>query len=252
MRNVSESPGAGIEALLFDVFGTVVDWRSSIVRELDAFFAPRGVERDWARVALDWRALYRPAMEAVRSGARGFVALDTLHAENLERVLAEHGLATPDPAGLDRLVRAWHRLDPWPDSVEGLRRLGRERPVATLSNGNVALMVGLARHAGLRWDAILGAELARSYKPEPVVYLRSAEALGLAPEACLMVAAHNDDLRAARALGFSTAFVARPTEYGPGQTTDLEPEEDWDLVAGSLVELARRLGPVSDGAPRAR
>ena len=244
--------GAEVEALLFDVLGTVVDWRSSVARELEARFAPRGAARDWARVADDWRALYQPAMEAVRSGRRAFVVLDALHAENLERVLADHDLEAPDAAGLDRLVRAWHRLDPWPDSVEGLAALRRERPVATLSNGNVALLVALARHAGLEWDAILGAELARNYKPVPDVYLRSAEALGLAPERCLMVAAHNDDLRAARALGFRTAFVARPTEHGPEQTTDLAAEEGWDLVVDSLVELARRLGPLGDGSRPAR
>ena len=246
---MTDSP---VQALLFDVFGTVVDWRTSVARELETFFAPRGVNRDWTRVARDWRALYQPSMEAVRSGRREFVVLDALHAENLGRVLADHGVEAPDDAGLDRLVRAWHRLDPWPDSVEGLRLLGRERPVATLSNGNVALMVALARHAGLRWDAVLGAELARNYKPEPEVYLRSVAALGLEPGACLMVAAHNDDLRAARALGLRTAFVARPTEHGPDQATDLRAEEDWDLVADSLVELARALGPAPGLTPGAR
>lgn len=230
-----------IEALFFDVFGTVVDWRSSVARELEAALAPRGVKADWAAMADAWRARYQPAMEEVRAGRRPFVVLDVLHRENLEAVLARFGVQGLRGAELDALTRAWHRLDPWPDSAAGLAALRRRRIVAAMSNGNIALMVNLSRHGGLVWDAILGAEFAQAYKPDPRCYLRGVEALGLEPAQCMMVAAHNDDLRAARALGLATAFIRRPTEHGPGQTTDLEPAEAWDVVCDSLTELAAAL-----------
>ncbi|PRX30513.1 2-haloacid dehalogenase [Meinhardsimonia xiamenensis] len=230
-----------IEALFFDVFGTVVDWRSSVARALEAALGPRGVSADWAAMADAWRARYQPAMEEVRAGRRPFVVLDVLHRENLEAVLAEFGVGGLSAAELDALTRAWHRLDPWPDSAGGLAALRRARIVAAMSNGNIALMVNLSRHGGLVWDAILGAELAQAYKPDPLCYLRGVEALGLQPAQCMMVAAHNDDLRAARALGLATAFVRRPTEHGPRQTTDLEPAAAWDVVCDSLTELADRL-----------
>ncbi|MDJ0826780.1 MAG: haloacid dehalogenase type II [Rhodobacter sp.] len=229
---------AGPKALLFDVFGTVVDWRSSVLTELQGFFGPRGVARDWEGFALDWRALYQPAMQAVRSGARDYVALDVLHRENLLVLLDRYGIAGLDEADIWHLTTVWHRLDSWPDSAAGLRR---QRVVAALSNGNIALMVRLSRHGGLVWDAILGAEIARAYKPDPRVYLRAAEALGLDPADCMMVAAHNDDLRAARDVGMSTAFVLRAEEYGPGQATDLRPDAAWDVVAEDLTGLAEVL-----------
>ncbi|MDJ0631438.1 MAG: haloacid dehalogenase type II [Rhodobacter sp.] len=229
------------KALLFDVFGTVVDWRTSVLAELQAFFGARGVERDWGRFALDWRALYQPAMEAVRSGARDYSNLDVLHRENLLTLLRRYDLPALDAAEVWHLTTAWHRLAPWPDSAPGLARLRESRIVASLSNGNIALMVNLSRHGGLVWDTILGAEIARAYKPDPRVYLRAAEALGLAPDQCMMVAAHNDDLRAARALGMGTAFVLRASEYGPGQTTDLGAEEAWDIVTDSLTGVADAL-----------
>jgi 2-haloacid dehalogenase len=204
-----------VEALTFDVFGTVVDWRSGIAREARAILGERGPERDWQAFADRWRALYQPAMAAVRSGRRSWAKLDDLHRENLRTVLAEFGLAGHSEAEIERLNRAWHRLDPWPDVIAGLIRLRRRFILATLSNGNVALMVNMARRAGLPWDAILGAEVARAYKPLPEAYLRTADCLGLAASRCLMVAAHNSDLLAASACGFRTAFVARPTEHGP-------------------------------------
>ena len=200
-----------IKALTFDVFGTVVDWRSSIAREVRDSLGRAGLECDWTAFAERWRALYQPAMEAVRSGRRPWTRLDDLHRENLRSVLDEFGLAPRSEAEIEQLNRAWHRLDPWPDAVAGLTRLKRRYILATLSNGNVALMVNLARHAGLPWDAILGAEVARAYKPMPEVYLRTADLLGLSPAECLMVAAHNGDLQAAAACGFRTAFVARPS-----------------------------------------
>ncbi len=220
-----------MRALFFDVFGTCVDWRTSIRREL----AARGLPEDLADA---WRGLYQPQLETVRSGARAWVDLDVLHREALDRLLAERGLAVADP---DELTRAWHRLDPWPDTVPGLTRLKARFIVAPCSNGHIAQSVNLAKHAALPWDVILGAEVARAYKPQPEVYLRSAAALKLEPGEVMMVAAHNGDLAAARALGFATAFVPRPTEHGPGQTTDLAPAGDWDVVARDFRELAELL-----------
>lgn len=231
-------------ALLFDVFGTCVDWRSSIVREGRALGERLGLgEVDWPGLADAWRGRYQPQMETVRSGARPWTNLDVLHRESLDAVLAGAGLAGRVPeAERAELTLAWHRLDPWPDAAEGLRRLGRRFVVAPNSNGHIALLVNLSRWAGLRWDAILGAEIARAYKPLPEVYLRSVEALGLEPAQAMMVAAHNGDLAAAGACGLRTAFVPRPTEHGPGQTTDLRPAHPVDLVATDFLDLAAQLG----------
>lgn len=230
-----------IRALCFDVFGTVVDWRSSIARELEATLAPQGVTTDWARLASAWRARYQPAMEEVRSGQRPFVKLDVLHRENLVLTLEDAGIAGQPDAVIDHLTLAWHRLTPWPDAAAGMIRLKRCFILASLSNGNVALMVNLAKHAGLPWDVILGAEVARAYKPMPEAYLRAAELLDLPPAACMMVAAHNDDLRAARAVGFRTAFVARPREHGPTQSTDLIAGPDVEIDAIDFIDLAAKL-----------
>ncbi len=182
-------------------------------------------------------------MDDVRSGRRPFTRLDVLHRENLQAVLPDFGI---DPAGvpageLDELNLAWHRLDPWPDAVAGLSRLKRGFIIAPLSNGNIILMLDIAKRAGLPWDAILGAEVAQAYKPQPEAYLRTAETLALRPDQVCLVAAHNSDLAAARACGLKTAFIPRPEEHGPGQTTDLEPQQDWDVVADDLLDLARRL-----------
>jgi len=233
-----------IQALLFDVFGTVVDWRGGVAREAAPFLARHGIAADGHAFADAWRARYQPAMEAVRSGARPFTRLDTLHRENLETLMRDAGAdpARIPEAELDALNRAWHRLDPWPDSVAGLARLKTRFVIAPLSNGNVALLLNIAKRAGLPWDAILGAEVAGAYKPQPEAYRRTADILGLPPEACMMVAAHNDDLAAARRCGLATAFVARPTEHGPGQSTDLAPSEAWDVVATDFNDLAERLG----------
>jgi 2-haloacid dehalogenase len=232
------------KALLFDVFGTVVDWRSSIARMAAPFLARHGLATEGAAFADAWRRRYQPAMQAVRSGARPFTRLDILHRENLEALLRDAGLdpATLPEAELDDLNRVWHRLDPWPDSVAGLARLKTRHIIAPLSNGNVALLLNMAKHAGLPWDAILGAEVAQAYKPMPEAYLRTADILGLPPGDCMLVAAHNDDLAAARRCGFRTAFVARPTEYGPAQAKDLVAEQEWDFVARDFGDLADRLG----------
>jgi 2-haloacid dehalogenase len=235
---------SGVQALLFDVFGTVVDWRSGIARDAAPFLARHGIAVDPHGFADAWRRRYQPAMEAVRTGARPFARLDTLHRENLDAVLRDAGAdpaAIPD-AELDALNRAWHRLDPWPDAVAGLARMKARFIVAPLSNGNVALLLNMAKRAGLPWDAILGAEVAQAYKPAPAAYLRTAEILGLPPAACMMVAAHNGDLAAARAAGLATAFVPRPAEHGPGQTADLAPAQEWDAIAADFGDLADRLG----------
>ncbi len=231
-----------VEALTFDVFGTVVDWRSGIAREARVILGPGGPEHDWEAFADRWRALYQPAMEAVRDGRRPWTKLDDLHRENLRAMLDEFGVGGRSEAEIDRLNRAWHRLDPWPDAVAGLNRLRRRFILATLSNGNVALMVNMARRCGLPWDAILGAEVARAYKPMPEAYLRTADCLGLAPSQCLMVAAHNRDLLAASACGFRTAFVARPSEHGRRQTSDLRAEHAFDVLASDFLDLADQLG----------
>jgi 2-haloacid dehalogenase len=231
----------GVRALLLDVFGTVVDWRSGIAREAAPFLAKHGIAMDAHAFADAWRKRYQPAMEAMRSGARPFARLDVLHRENLESVLRDAGAGPIGEDELDDLNRAWHRLDPWPDSVAGLTRLRKRFIIAPLSNGNVALLLNMAKRAGLPWDAILGAEVAQAYKPQPEAYLRTADILGLPPGACMLVAAHNNDLAAARRAGFATAFVARPAEHGAAQPTDLEPEADWEVVARDFVDLAERL-----------
>lgn len=232
-----------VRALTFDVFGTVVDWRSSIIREGEALAKRAGLAgMDWAAFADAWRALYQPAMSRVRNGEVPWVNLDALHRQSLDRLLGELEITGLSEAEIDDLNRAWHRLDPWPDAVPGLTRLGRRYILATLSNGNVALIVNMAKRAGLPWDAVLGAEVARRYKPQPEAYLTTAALLGLRPEQCMMVAAHNGDLAAASAQGFRTAFVPRPAEHGAGQTRDVRPERGWDVVAESFVELATKLG----------
>jgi 2-haloacid dehalogenase len=235
----------GVKALLFDTFGTVVDWRNGVARELAPFLARHGRgDLDAHALADAWRKRYQPAMEQVRSGARPFTRLDILHRENLEAVLRDHGI---DPGALpaaevDELNRAWHRLNPWPDSVPGLTRLRTRYFIAPLSNGNIALLANMAKRASLPWDAVLGAEAAQAYKPTPEAYLRTADMLGLPPSACMMVAAHNNDLAAARSCGLRTAFIPRPTEHGPSQTTDLSATSDWDVVAADMEDLAARLG----------
>lgn len=229
------------EALIFDVFGTLVDWRGGIARAVSAAFAAKGLGVDAEGFADAWRAEYQPAMERVRSGGRGYVPLDDLHRETLVRVLAVRGVGTFREIEITQLAHAWERLDAWADVRPGLAALKARAIVAPCSNGSIALMTRLARHAGLPWDCILGADIARDYKPKPSVYLSGCAALRLPPRAVMMVAAHNDDLAAARAAGLRTGFVPRPYEYGPGQTTDRGPTADWDVIAADLGDLAARL-----------
>jgi len=234
---------SAVKALTFDVFGTVVDWRSSIIREGQALGRAKGITNvDWAAFADAWRGLYQPMMDRVRSGASPWTKLDDLHRMGLDQLLREFKIEGLSEAEIDQFNRAWHRLDPWPDSVPGLTRLKTRYILATLSNGNVALMVNMAKRAGLPWDAILGAEVARAYKPQPEAYLSAADMLGLRPEQCLMTAAHNGDLVAASKCGLRTAFVHRPLEHGPGQKTDVKAEHEFDFSVRDFNELASRLG----------
>ncbi len=222
-----------MRALIFDVFGTCVDWRTSIAEAAEAYGLP-------AEVADAWRAQYQPQLETVRDGSRPWVNLDVLHRIGLDIVLRDLGVDLPDRDRVE-LTRAWHRLRPWPDVVGGLTELKTNQIIAPCSNGHIAQSVNLAKYAGLPWDAILGAEIAHAYKPDPEVYLASVHALGLEPHEVCMVAAHNGDLLAAQAVGLRTAFVPRPAEHGPGQTTDLAPEGDYDLVVTDFWQLADRI-----------
>ncbi|MGY1747508.1 haloacid dehalogenase type II [Blastococcus sp. SYSU D00695] len=232
--------GGDVRALVFDVFGTVVDWRSGVAREVRRLLGDRDGALDPLRLADDWRGRYTPSMDEVRSGRRPFVPLDVLHRESLDTVLAAHGAADVPDAVRDELVLAWHRLDAWPDAVAGLTRLSRRYVLAPLSNGGVALQVALARRNRLPWDAVLGAEVVGHYKPDPEVYDSAPRLLGLRPAQVLMVAAHVSDLTAARARGLRTAYVHRPDEFGD---RDVEPatDPDADLSVGSFPALADAL-----------
>ena len=230
---------AQVKACVFDVFGTVVDWRSSITADLAAFGAKKGLSVDWARFTDDWRGLYQPAMEEVRSGRRAWTILDVLHRESLDRLLAKHAITGLSEDEIAHMNRAWHRLKPWPDTVEGLTRLKSRVIIGTMSNGNVGLLTRMAKFAGLPWDVVLGAETSRAYKPLPQAYLGAAELLNLKPAEVMLVAAHNGDLAAAAAAGLATAFVARPAEYGPNQTHDFKADRAWDITADSFVGVAQ-------------
>ena len=228
-------------ALVFDVFGTVVDWRSTIIREGEEIGREKNLGVDWAAFADAWRSRYAPSMDRVRSGEIPWTKLDDLHRASLEELIEEFGVEGLSGEERDDLNRVWHRLKPWLDAVEGLRRLKRRHLIAPLSNGNVALLVNLAKRAGLPWDLILSAELVRHYKPDPETYLMAPDLLDLHPEEVMMVAAHPSDLRAASESGLKTAYVPRPLEFGLGKEAD-PPDHNFDLVASDFVELDRKLG----------
>ena len=231
-----------VQALLFDVFGTVVDWRRSIADDLARFGAEKGLKADWTQFADDWRDLYQPGMEEVRSGRRAWTILDVLHRESLDALIARYGFTGLSEADKVHINKVWHRLKPWPDTVEGLTMLKTRYIIGTLSNGNVGLLTRMAKFGKLPWDVVLGAEPARAYKPLAQAYQASAELLNLAPHEVMLVAAHNGDLAAAAKAGLRTAFVARPTERGPRQSRDLKAEGDWDVVADSFVGVAKAMG----------
>lgn len=230
-----------VGALVFDVFGTVVDWRSTIAAEGRMRGARWRVDLDWTAFADAWRAGYAPAIDEVRRGVLPWMNIDALHRRILDRLLAERGIVVDD-AEVAEFNRVWHRLDPWPDAVAGLTRLKARFPIATLSNGNVRLLLDMARHGGLPWDAILSAELFGHYKPDPEVYLGACRLLDLPPGRVLMVAAHPSDLRGARAAGLKTAYVPRALEHGPAAALPSWVEGEFDLVADDFIDLARRLG----------
>jgi len=232
---------AAIKALFFDVFGTLVDWRTGIAREARLLLEPSGHALDWLAFADVWRGEYQGAMEEVRAGRIGFCKLDVLHRRNLECILPRFGLGALPEEALRDLNLAWHRLDQWPDVTPGLVRLKRRYLLAPVSNGNISLMVDLARRNDFPWDAILGAEIAGDYKPKPRVYLAAAEAFDLAAAECMMVAAHSPDLAAAAACGLRTAHIARPNESGPGRG-EAAPRVPVDVVAKTLIDLAEQLG----------
>ncbi len=232
-----------IRALTFDVFGTVVDWRGTIIAEGARLNREKGLAVDWAAFADAWRAGYRPAMDRVRRGELPWTNLDDLHRMILDRLLADFGVTALNEGEIEELNRVWHRLHPWPDAVPGLRRLKQQYIIATLSNGHVALLLNMAKRAGLPWDCILSAELARRYKPDPEVYRTAADLLGLLPDQVMMVAAHPGDLAAAAAVGFRTAFVPGPLEHGPGPFPHAEVEADeFDLIGQDFADLADQLG----------
>jgi 2-haloacid dehalogenase len=231
-----------VKAILFDVFGSVVDWRSSLIAELSAFGTMRGIPADWTGLVDRWRQAYAPSMDRVRRGELPWTVLDELHRASLDRIIAEMGIDGLNGADRDHLTTAWHRLKPWPDSIAGLTRLKARFIIGPLSNGNIALLVNMAKNAGIPWDVVFGSETFRHFKPDPEVYLGAAAQLRLAPGEVMMAAAHNHDLAAAQALGLRTAFFARPTEYGPLQSRDFAATGAWDVVATDITDLAAQMG----------
>lgn len=233
---------ADVEALTFDVFGTVTDWRSSIIREGRRLGGAKGLTVDWAAFADAWRGGYGPAMDKVRRGELPWTKIDDLHRMILDEILDRFGIDGLSEAEKDALNRVWHRLDPWPDAVGGLLRLRGRFVVAALSNGNTSLLTHMAKHAGLPWDCILSAELARHYKRDPEVYRMAADLLSLDPAQVMMVAAHEGDLQAAAGVGFQTAYVHRPLEFGPERVQDMPPDLPFDVAASDFHDLADELG----------
>jgi 2-haloacid dehalogenase len=232
---------SGVKALIFDVFGTVVDWRGSVIREGEELSRKKYLDVDWAAFADEWRGRYAPSMDRVRRGELPWTNLDALHRASLEELLEEFGIEGLTEEEIDHLNKVWHRLDPWPDSVAGLARLKERYVISTFSNGNVALLTDMAKRAGLPWDLILSAELVKHYKPDPETYLMAPNLLDLRPDEVLLVAAHPSDLRAAQTHGLRAAYVLRPLEWGPeGEAEPADPS--FDLVVDDLVELAEKSG----------
>lgn len=233
---------ASLRVCIFDVFGTVVDWRSSLIEDLPRLGREYDLETDWTSFADDWRGLYQPQMHRVRKGELPWTNIDELHKEAFEMLLKKRGLRHPGVDAAWTFTRLWHRLRPWADSVEGIGMMKKKYVVATLSNGNLALLINMAKTAGIPWDHCFSGETFRHYKPDPESYLGVVRTMYLEPSQVMLVAAHNGDLRAAQKCGLSTAFVVRPREHGPKQKTDLSADGDWDVVADSMIEVARKLG----------
>jgi len=231
-----------VKAMVFDTFGSVVDWRGSIVRDLTRWANENGFQADWTVFAEQWRSMYQPSMEACRSGKREFTVLDVLHRESLDVLLDQYGLSRMTEVQREHVNKVWHRLDGWPDSVGGLARLKSKYIIAPLSNGNISLLTDIAKYTGLPWDLNLSTEVFRCYKPQPESYLGVCHALRLDPSEVMMCAAHNNDLLAAKNCGLKTAFWPRPTEYGPTQTDNLVATEAWDVVAKDIRDLATQMG----------
>ncbi len=231
-----------VKAMVFDTFGSVVDWRGSIVRDLTRWANENGFQADWTVFAEQWRSMYQPSMEACRSGKREFTVLDVLHRESLDVLLDQYGLSRMTEVQREHVNKVWHRLDGWPDSVGGLARLKSKYIIAPLSNGNISLLTDIAKYTGLPWDLNLSTEVFRCYKPQPESYLGVCHALRLEPSEVMMCAAHNNDLLAAKNCGLKTAFWPRPTEYGPTQTDNLVATEAWDVVAKDIRDLATQMG----------
>jgi 2-haloacid dehalogenase len=231
-----------VKALVFDTFGTVVDWRTSIIRELTDLGNMKSIHSDWEAFTDAWRAGYAPGMERIRRGQRPWANIDVVHRERLEELLLEFGINGLTETEKDNITKLWHRLNPWPDAINGLNRLKERFIISTFSNGSFPCLVNMAKFAGLPWDCIFSADIVQHYKPDPETYRGVINLLDLAPNAAMIVAAHNYDLRHGRIHGMRTAYVNRPTEHGPNQKTDLRAEEDWDIVVDNFDELANKLG----------
>ncbi|WP_158932055.1 haloacid dehalogenase type II [Acidisphaera sp. S103] len=230
------------KVIVFDTFGSVVDWRSSLIADLTAFGATKGITADWAALVDAWRAAYRPSMDRVRKGEQPWTKLDNLHRASLDRLIADFGIKGLSEEDLAHINLGWHRLHPWPDSVPGLTRLKSRFIIGPLSNGNVSLLLNMAKFAGIPWDMIFGSDLFQHFKPDPETYLGVAKMLDLRPDQVMLGAAHNGDLGKARACGLLTAFFPRPTEYGPHQKRDYAADQDWDIVATDIQDMAAKLG----------
>jgi len=239
---MSQDNISDVEVILFDVFGTVVDWRTSLLKWFQRFGRENHFQADWAGLVDDWRAAYQPSMDRVRKGQRPYVTLDVLHRESLDALLPRYGLGNVLETDCQEIARAWRWLDPWPNTANGLTRLKQKYVIGTLSNGGLGLLVDMAKYAGLPWDVVLCGDVFQRYKPDAAVYVKAAELMARPTSALMLVAAHNYDLAAARSHGYRTAFVARPTEYGPRQKQDYGPEDAWDVTATNMEELAEKMG----------
>ena len=230
-----------VKAMTFDVFGTVVDWRSSIAREAKMMGEQKGFDFDWDNFADKWRAGYGPSMNKVRTGELPWTKIDVLHRMILDELLSEYNITNLTESEKDHFNRAWHRLDPWPDSVPGLTELKKNYVISPLSNGNVALLVNMAKYGGLPWDTVLSAELAQHYKPDPEAYQSTSEFLGFPIEQIMMVAAHKNDLKSAKGQGMMTGYIPRPKEHGPNTTVDSKPEDYIDIIGENFVDFANKM-----------